>query len=107
MQEVYQAREQPPSTPPPLTETQEVTFSQAEVLSALRKRKLGKATPKGAPTNEMVRLAEQSLSGTLRDQWNNVAQRDTMPEEWRTTDLVWTPKPGHTGNDPKQMRGIR
>lgn len=80
--------------------------TEPDTLSALRKRKLGKATPKGTPCNEMVRLAEQALTPHLTTEWNAIAQFGTMPEHWRNTELVWIPKPGGTSNNPQRMRGI-
>ena len=85
----------------PLPPTAEALVTPADTLSALRKRKLGKATPKGVPCNEMIRLAEQALAPHLTHEWNAVAQGGTMPPHWRTTELIWIPKPG----GPAKTRG--
>ena len=89
----------PPCMGPPLLTTM-------DVLSALRKRKLGKAGPSGAPCIEAVRLAEAALAPHLNVMWNHIASQGTMPLEWRTSQLVWIPKPGKPADNPEHLRGI-
>ena len=103
--ETFQATHDTPEVAP-LPEAEGTLVTTSDVLSALRKRRLGKATPTGTPTTEMVRLAENVLATHLTPLWNSIAQKGTMPMSWRTTQLVWIPKPGGNPHDPKAMRGI-
>ena len=104
MRQTYEAHGNMP-TECKLPPTEGTLVTQADTLSALRKRKLGKSTPKGVPCNEMVRLAEHALSPHLTQEWNRIATEGAMPASWRTTELVWIPKPGQPSNDPRHMRG--
>ena len=106
MQGTFGARGRADKEPSPLPRAQGALFSLGDVVSAIRKRELDKATAIGPPPVEALRLAERTVARHVLPQLNAMAQEGAVPPEWRRTEVRWIPKPGTEGHDPKDQRGF-